>query len=303
GSRDFAELFAKPEQWSLARSRIDVFKFYTQNLLYYPCAICGDNNLGAFVPVQAFQKLTEWGIAIGIDVGAVKEWDCTGSQEFRVATTVVENVQSHGGTVTFLVMDEPFMGGQAAPTGSQPCGLTMEQTADVTARFMKQVKAAYPDVLVGNTEPYPYFSVAELEEWIEALEGRGTPPSFFHLDVNMVEGGTRLDRRRVVGDLQTLSRFFQDHGIPFGVIFTANANWDARSDRVYFDSTMDWIRLVNEAIGRPQQVVFNSWLGPTTDGVSNRPGVHEVPINLPENDPSIYSHTRLILEGLDLFGP
>jgi len=27
-----------------------------------------------------------------------------------------------------------------------------------------------------------------------------------------------------------------------------------------------------------------------------------VPINLPESDPPIYSHTRLILEGLAVFG-
>ncbi|HET7009178.1 MAG TPA: hypothetical protein VFI11_00260 [Anaerolineales bacterium] len=300
GSSDFADLFAEPEEWSEARSRIDVFKFHSQNLLYNDCAICGDNNLSAFVPVQAFERLTEWGVATAIDVGAVKEWDCTGAQEVRVARTVVENVQSHGGTVTFLVMDEPFMGGQASPTGSNPCGLTMEQTADVTAWFMRQVQAAHPDIVVGNTEPYPYFSAAELEQWIEALEARGTPPAFFHLDVNMVEGGSRLDRRLVVADLQTLSRFFQEHQIPFGVIFTANTNWDARSDRVYFDSTMEWMQLVNDAIGKPQQVVFNSWLGPTTDGISNRPGVHETPINLPENDPSIYSHTRLILEALDM---
>jgi hypothetical protein len=59
---------------------------------------------------------------------------------------------------------------------------------------------------------------------------------------------------------------------------------------------MEWIRTVNNAIGQPQHVIFQSWLGPAANGV------HEVPINLPENDPSVYSHTRLIIEGLDVFG-
>ncbi len=85
GSPDFADLFSKPEQWSEARSQINVFKFHTQNVLVYPCKICGDNTLNSFVEVQAFKKLTEWGIAIGVDVGAVKEWGCTGTEEFHVA--------------------------------------------------------------------------------------------------------------------------------------------------------------------------------------------------------------------------
>jgi hypothetical protein len=294
GSRDYVELFTKPEQWSAARSRIDVFKFHTQNVLAYPCAICGNNTLNAFVDVQAFQRLTEWGIAIGVDVGAVKEWGCTGSEEFRVAKETVQNIRANGGIVTFLIMDEPFMGGEWAPSGSKACGHTMEQSADVTEWFMRRVKAVYPDIIVGDTEPYPYFSVAELEQWIEALEERGATPAFFHLDVNMVQA--RMDGTDVAGDLQTLRQFFRDHDIPFGVILTSNTNWDAASNRAYFDSTMEWIRIVNDAIGRPQHVIFNSWLGPAPSGA------HELPINLPENDPSEYSHTRLIIEGLDVFG-
>jgi hypothetical protein len=91
--------------------------------------------------------------------------------------------------------------------------------------------------------------------------------------------------------LQELRRFCEEHGIAFGVIFTSN--WtQAGADRTYYESTMEWIGTVNEAIGRPQQVIFQSWQGPAPSGY------HEVPINLPEDDPAVYSHTRLILEGL-----
>ena len=292
GSRDYAELFTKPEQWSVARSRINVFKFYTQNVLDYPCPICGDNTLNTFVEVQAFQRLTDWGIAISVEVGAVKEWGCTGTEEFRVAKTVIQNIQANGGTVAFLDMDEPYIGGELVANG-KTCGYTMEQSADVTSQFIRQVKAAYPNILVGDTEPYPYFSVPELEQWILALEDRGVTLAHFHLDVDIEK--VRVDRRDVVADLQTLSQFFQEHRIPFGVIFTSN--WKAAgSDRAYFDSTLEWIRTVNDAIGKPQHVIFQSWQGPAANSV------HEIPINLPENDSSSYSHTRLIIEGLDVFG-
>lgn len=106
----------------------------------------------------------------------------------------------------------------------------------------------------------------------------------------------RLD---VAGDLQALSQFLQEHRIPFGVIFISD--WTAAgSDRAYFDSTMEWIRTVKNAIGKPQHVIFNSWQGAPED--REHKGVHEVPINLPENDPAIYSHTRLLNEGLGVFG-
>jgi hypothetical protein len=292
GSRDYPELFTKPEQWTVARSRINVFKFYTQNVLNVPCAICGDNTLSTFVDAQAFRKLTEWGIAISIEVGAVKEWGCTGEEEFRVAKAAIQNIQANGGTVTFLDMDEPFIGGELVINGNS-CGYTMEQSAAVTLQFIKQVKAAYPHIIVGDTEPFPYFSVRELEQWIVALEEREATPAYFHLDVDIER--VRVEEQDVIADLQTLSRFFQERQIPFGVIFTSN--WKAAgTNRAYFDSTMEWIRTVNVAIGKPQHVIFQSWQGPAANGV------HEVPINLPENDPSSYSHTRLIIEGLDVFG-
>ena len=137
--------------------------------------------------------------------------------------------------------------------------------------------------------------MSELEQWFEALEARGATPASFHLDVNMLEGGVRHDARRVSSDLQTLRKFLQERQIPFGVIFT-DTTYSASSDRAYFDLTMDWLRLVNAAIGKPQHVVFNSWLGPAPSGA------HEIPKNLPGNDPSVYSHTRLIIEGLDVLG-
>jgi hypothetical protein len=295
GSRDYAELFTKPEQWSVARSRIDVFKFYTQNVLEYPCAICGDNTLDTFVEAGAFQKLTEWGIAIAVEVGAVKEWGCTGQEEFRVAKEVIRNVQAHGGTVSLLAMDEPFIGGQLVIDGHS-CGHNMYQSAKVTSQFIRQVNASFPQILVGDIEPYPYFSVPELEDWLLTLENRGITPAFFHLDVDIER--VRVEGSNVKADLQELSQFLQMHGIPFGVIFTSN--WHAAgSDRAYFDSTMGWIQTVKDAIGKPQHVIIQSWQAAPADRKNRL--IHDVPINLPESDPSIFSHTRLILEGLDVF--
>ncbi|MBI4673619.1 MAG: Ig-like domain repeat protein [Chloroflexi bacterium] len=296
GSRDYAELFTKPAQWSKARSRINIFKFYTQNVLDVPCAICGDNTLKKFVDVQAFQKLKDWGIAISVEVGAVKPWGCTSDVTFGVTKEVIGNVQTYGGTVTFLAMDEPRVGGEEIADG-MTCGYTMEKSAAQTAGFIKRVRAAYPQIIVGDIEAYPHFSPAEIQKWILALEDQGATPAFLHMDIDVER--VRVERQDVIADLRTLSQFSKQRGIPFGVIFTSN--WHAAySDRAYFDSTMEWVRTVNDAIGKPQHAIFQSWQAAPAD--RDHKGVHEVPINLPENDPAIYSHTRLLLEGFAVFG-
>ncbi len=291
GSTDYGELFTMPQNWSIARAKINVFKFYTQNLLDDPCDICGNNTLQTFIRVDAFRKLNEWNLATAIEVGAVKEWGCTGEQEFRVANAAVRNVQLNGGTVSLLAMDEPLIGGQQMTNG-QTCGLTPEQIAAATKHFVDQVRTIYPKMIIGDIEPYPYFSVSELEQWISVLKTHGVIPAFFHLDVDLER--VRVEKHDVSADLQTLRTFYMQQNIPFGVIFTSN--WQAAgSNRAYFDSTLQWIHTVKDAIGAPQQMIFQSWQGPAPSGA------HESPINLPQNDPENHSHVRLINDGLAVF--
>jgi hypothetical protein len=189
-------------------------------------------------------------------------------------------------------MDEPLLGGQDDPEGLS-CGYTRKRTARVVARFIDEVDASHPKVSVGDIEPYPHYSVDELKGWIAALKRVGAVPAFFHLDVDIER--VLVEGRDVTADLQALSDFCERRGVPFGVILTSN--WtESGTDQGYYESTMGWVNTVNDAIGRPTHVVFQSWQGPAESGL------HEVPINLPEDDPGVYSHTRLILEGLAVFG-
>jgi hypothetical protein len=189
-------------------------------------------------------------------------------------------------------MDEPLLGGRIV-VNKTTCGYQMEQSAGMTADFIGRVKTAYPLMTVGDIEPYPEFSVTELERWLLALQSKDAAPAFFHLDVDMER--VRVEKQNVKDDLRSLSQFCLAQEIPFGVILTST--WRAAgSDRSYYDSTMTWVHTINEAIGKPQQVIFQSWQGPAKDGIN------KVPINLPEDDPDIYSHTRLLLDGLAVFG-
>jgi len=291
GSSDFPDLFSEPGNWVIARNKVDVFQFYTQNLLPGNCDICGNNLLGAFTKVDAFRKLGEWGIPISVEVGAVKEWGCSAGakdEEVRVAIEVIQNVRANGGEVAILAMDEPRIYGE-----SKECSYTVPEIADHTADFINKVHKTYPYIVIGDVEPYPHYSYKELTDWVLELEKNNVQLAFFHLDVDIER--VRVEGQNVSRDLQAFDAFFKEHGIPFGVIFTSN--WrDAGSNAAYYSSTLKWIQTVKNAIGKPQHAIFQSWQGPAKNGL------HEIPINLPQNDPENYSHVRLILDGLEVFG-
>jgi hypothetical protein len=111
--------------------------------------------------------------------------------------------------------------------------------------------------------------------------------------------------------LRAYRDFFKGQNMPFGVIFWSGYD-PAPTDEAYYNRVMAWVRRVHAAIGAPDQSVFQSWVSRSipkctdTDMECNVSklscppgdkagcGEKSVPINLPENDPRIYSHTRLI---------
>lgn len=292
GSTDFLQLFTKPESWANAREVVDVFKLYSLNLFPEPCEFCNGISLPTLAEVDAFRLLGEWDKPIAIEVGAVYEFGCQGENTFRVdAGVVVDNVARNGGQVRIIAMDEPLLHGGTKPVAGS-CDFSPEEAAAETADFVAAAHAAHPEIIIGDIEPYPHYSVAELQDWILALERFGVELAFFHVDVDMER--VRVHGHDVAGDLAGLQRFVEDRGIVFGVILTSN--WtQAGNEESYFHSTLEWTEVVRAAIGRPTHVIFQSWQGPAPSGH------HEVPINLPEDDPGVFSHTRLILEGLARF--
>ncbi|QLH38463.1 MAG: hypothetical protein HWD60_05170 [Defluviicoccus sp.] len=131
---------------------------------------------------------------------------------------------------------------------------------------------------------------------------------FFHLDINVhyVDVHPEID---LSADLRALKTFYRSEGIPFGIIFWSGYG-PLNSDRAYYDHTMNLVRRVKAAIGQPDQVIFQSWIKRssvscgTADeqcrSISCTPedppycGQKSIPLNLPEDDPNAFTHTRLI---------
>jgi hypothetical protein len=307
---DYLDLFRKPETWRSARSHISVLKVGPQQA--GGPNRTGKNTLAQLREAGAFRQLAAWGIALAIEVPAIKPWDCTGRIAVQRTLDLIENVRKAGGKVEFVSMDEPLA------SGIRFCKDTLEGSAVKTAEYMKQVAAKEPHVQIGDTEAYPYFSIGELKSWLAALQKNGVTPAYVHLDANIhrIDKSPHLD---LAADLRGLQNYLSSKRIPFGIIMWSGYN-PAPSDKAYFDRTLLWIKRVRDAIGAPDQIIFQSWVIRSAPRCKDTdvscdpdklrcmpedpPGCGEqtVPNNLPENDPASFSHTRLINEGLAMLG-
>ncbi len=331
-SVDMLEMFTEPEKWDLARARIDVFKFTTGHVgsggwscHVNPAQTCGMNYLENLVNVDAFTKLGQLGIDIVIEsffagpIMSVDPVECSTDQHvynlsLSGSINVIQNVEANGGIVRYLAMDEPIRKWLPAyyyiftgQTDPRPCLVdSLEMLADHVAAYILQMQSWFPSIPIGHIELYPEVSVDMFKEWIIAMEARCVSLPFLHLDVN----GPRIDQYIAFGldidlaaDLAELKSFLEARGIAFGVIFT-DIYWNSQiwepdeyDDQTYYNGTIDWVNTVEATGVEPDHVIFQSWVFPFYTTGS---GPKEIPINLPEDDPSIYSHTRLINEALSI---
>jgi hypothetical protein len=310
---DLLDMFRQPELWSKARSQISVLKFGPAQfggakVQLAAAHALGINTIADLSKVNAFQLLRSWNISLALEAPAIKPWDCTGRAAAKYTLQLIENARAAGGIVRYASMDEPLA------SGMRFCGDTLETAAAKTAAYIKQLKASDPALEVGDIEAYPWDHPVQLEQWLIALTRNGAKPAHFHLDVNVhfLDVHPEVD---AAGDLRSLKAFAAAQGIPFGIIFWSGYNPEP-TDQAYFDRTMAWVRRVHAAIGAPEQAIFQSWVVRSYPGCADTDprcfppklkcppsdtsgcGLGTVPVNLPEGDPKVFSHTRLVNEAL-----
>ena len=177
GGKCFRELFEKPDEWRQTRQNIDVLGYADLNFNKH----FSDEQLQAWLP-----KLDAWGIKLGLEVGAIKGWGPTGEKAFQAEQPIWQRIERLGGKIHAIAMDEPLC----------CCRKEIHQPDDYavreTANYIALVRKHYPQMLIGEIEPYPFIPLAEHLVWIEALEKRLAELQvrgldFYRLDVNWVE--------------------------------------------------------------------------------------------------------------------
>lgn len=292
-SLDLPAMFteAGAAQWAQARSKLRGFQFYQQSLRNW-CTSCGTNTVARMLearPGGAFRWLSQNGIQIGVEAGAIKEHTCDGRALAQVALSDMAPIYSSGSHVTFVAMDEPFAAALPgrAELGLAHCDFSIDQAVVEVQRFTDAILSVHPSIRVGLIEPYPFFTVDEIFGFIGALENAGVQIPFFRLDFDLRH---RLNEEaNSTSDLRRLRDFLAGRGIDFEVIVTG---YDGRTDAESVASAMALAYEVSGAIGRPFAVVFQDWS-------SDRLGLVSGAVNLPET--TVGSLTWLLNNGVDVF--
>ncbi len=304
-SVDIMELFSDPTQWEVTRQNIDYFGFYMGTVLPDPwvCPDCHGTTLDNFLAVDAFNKLTQWGIEAEIEVPVIKVgFGGCGLETTQLGDTIpvayadwaADTIELHGGTAGMLKLDEPFYYGLVYE-GGETCGYGVEESAIITADYIEAMKTKHPGIKIIETEPFPYLTVQQHKDWINALEAqlamRGLTLDGYHLDVNRYTFSPDfIPRPQDIADLKDIKEFVEGKGIPYGLIYLGQMFPDFE-DQVYYDSAMTWINILKANSLEGTDHIFQSW-------ILDPNGLATIPTNIPETQP--YTHTNLILDGLEV---
>lgn len=154
---DTLELFQQPDAWSQARSLIDTFQFYAQNIMAGVevdmatkpnWELVGPNTFKALVNVDAFRKLADWNIKVALEIGAVKPGDCDAMKNADLTVNLIRRIQDAGGTVDYVAIDEPIPSSKSALwENAMPglgCHLTLAEAATATVKYCEAVRDEQP---------------------------------------------------------------------------------------------------------------------------------------------------------------
>ena len=282
GSEDFWKMFTDSgaAEWPNARASISTFQFYEGLVSQWSCgSFCRENNLGKFLEVKAFQRLSnEWGKRIALESGALKEgahgcdqsiYNLSGN-----AIRAIGNIESGGGKVDYVSMDWPFASGEI-------CGYSKEKSAGLIKGFIDLVHTAYPGVQVGLIEGYSSRTFEDLRGFIEAFESQGAHIPYVHYDYDRygvqrpgphkTNAGGYNPRR----DLPMIRDYLRGKGIIFGVVVWGE-DGDS-SEGFASDAVLSSRQILNAVNGDVDRLVFQSWQG----DIDKR----FFPNNLPETKP------------------
>ncbi len=152
-----------------------------------------------------------------------------------------------------------------------------------TAQFVELVRKHFPDLLVGDIEPYPSLSFYDHLRWVEALNKRleflGVRKlDFYRIDPNWAAFPVQHGSWRNVAELADKCRAA---GVPFSLIYWASpAPSEMKQGKANRDTwhreLMEEARAFRAVGGRADQVVVQSWIG-------------QPDAALPETDPATFS--------------
>jgi hypothetical protein len=256
GSTDFMQLFRPDSLWSESARRVSVFKLYP-----YFVGRSSDEDLSTVI-----RELQRRGMALALEARVLQDsGHCRGDGGINTVR-LLNRIKSHGGTVTYLAMDEPMKHWFYSLNN---CHVPFEQITDNISAQLARFRSIFPSLKVGLIEPVGAFVqdpevAAHILEFVDSYRREtGEALAFFHADVIW-----KSDWLPVVG---ALAQGLKERGIPFGMIY--NGTDTAPSDQAWAAEAVSHYTRFEESYGKLLSTpVFQSW-------------VDHPRLALPESDP------------------
>jgi hypothetical protein len=256
------------EPWDQAAKRIQVAYFSAGGILEIP-----DESLARMV-----RELEARHIGLGVEILATNwfhEPPCGQGIEGFIdpgsANQVVTKLLKAGANLEQVGMDEPLWFGHFY-TGKSACQSSLADLANRVAVIVKIYAAAFPNVLVGDVEPFPAVSnkpnwEAAYASWVEAFHSAtGTSLSFLRLDFNWGDSSLSVDHKHNTPDpahIANLARqvnaVARQNGLLTDMIMNGGGAPIAHSDGEWMQQARIHIRALRAPGIRFDHVLFESW--------------------------------------------
>ena len=256
------------EPWDQAAKRIQVAYFSAGGILKIP-----DESLARMV--RDFEARR---IGLGVEILATNwfhERPCGQGIEGFIdpgsANQVVTKLLKAGATLEQVGMDEPLWFGHFY-TGKNACQSSLAELVNRVAVIVKIYAAAFPNVLVGDVEPFPAVSnkpnwEAAYASWVKAFHSAtGTSLNFLRLDFNWGDSSLSADHQHNTPDpahIANLARqvnaVARQNGLLTDMIMNGGGAPIAHSDGEWMQQARMHIRALQAPGIRFDHVLFESW--------------------------------------------
>lgn len=274
-SGDFKAIFANAAAPAVAGQQ---WKQVSQNIQMVRFSAGAITSMSDIALARMVRDLSSRHIALGLEILATNwfhEPPCgQGIEGFidpGAVNQVVAKLLKAGGTVNLIAMDEPFWFGHFY-SGKNACHSSIPDLASRVAVIVKIYTAAFPNVIVGDIEPFPAVSSqanwqAAYASWVKAFQAAtGTPLSFLHLDFDWwnprLIGGpshNQPDAAAIADLAKQVAAVAKQNGLLVGMIMNGGGPPAAHSDADWTATARFHIRTLQASGVHFDHVLFETW--------------------------------------------
>lgn len=275
------ELLQHDDQWSRTRSQID-------GLGYWPSLL--NVHFSDAEIHTLFTKLKKWNLRFTFEVQVLKKDLPTARQSFDQLQGFTTRFKPLGMFVDSFSFDEPYYAAKYF------LGKPDEFAIEEVASYIAMLRAKYPNAEVGDIEPYPALTFAEITSFMDRLQAKCAEkgvkgPDFLRLDVDWAGMNNWL------GGSWPEAKKIEDHchskGLRFVMTYCA-VDYDVLKPKGLDYDMMWYVGIMHQGNayamvgGKPDAYVIESWL-------------HTPPHAIPESDMTTFS--RSVLDFCKYFVP